>query len=158
MDHGACVDAWLDRSKQLSPLFRKQLFEAALAALWTRTAAALGGATVAAITHRVLSSCAREVAWVSSIDVDSNGIVRLDPRDANAGSPDERELIDGMRCVLVELLTVLGDLTAGILTPALHAELSRVELAPDEPSEAMQSHTRTKVAGTGHSDSEGSTR
>jgi hypothetical protein len=39
---------------------------------------------------------------------------------------DAIELREAIRFVLVELLTVLGNLTAEILTPALHAEISRV--------------------------------
>jgi hypothetical protein len=36
-------------------------------------------------------------------------------------------VLEGIRFVLVEFLTVLGNLTAGILTAELHAELSHVE-------------------------------
>ena len=39
--------------------------------------------------------------------------------------------------VLVEFLTVLGHLTDEILTPALHAELSKVALGEPERAEAM---------------------
>lgn len=38
----------------------------------------------------------------------------------------ESTLIAGTRFVLVEFLTVLGNLTADILTPELHEELARV--------------------------------
>jgi hypothetical protein len=36
------------------------------------------------------------------------------------------ELLAGLRFVLIEFLTVLGNLTAEILTRALHAELAKV--------------------------------
>jgi hypothetical protein len=38
------------------------------------------------------------------------------------------ELVAGIRFVLVEFLTVLGNLTAEILTSELHAELSNIVL------------------------------
>ena len=43
----------------------------------------------------------------------------------------DSELVEGIRFVLVEFLTVLGNLTAEILTPELHSELSNVVLPKD---------------------------
>lgn len=42
------------------------------------------------------------------------------------GRHDRHLLAEGLRYVLVELLTVIGSLTAEILTPALHDALSKV--------------------------------
>jgi hypothetical protein len=50
-------------------------------------------------------------------------------RDFEARAVDltASELEAAIRYVLVEFLTVLGNLTAEVLTPALHAELSKLE-------------------------------
>jgi len=46
--------------------------------------------------------------------------------DAGGGTATREQLTEGMQFFLVELLTVLGSLTAEILTPALHEALTAV--------------------------------
>ena len=53
------------------------------------------------------------------------GIGWQEPSD-RAGALQHRHLAEGIPFVLVDFLTVLGNLTADILTPVLHAELSKV--------------------------------
>lgn len=121
-DHSACVDAWL--SNQPSSAL-PSLLVAAVAAVWARTATTLGTVTLMAITQRVLYIAAEKFPRLSTLQIDSAGSVKW--RELDAPDPAfDRELVAGMRFVLVELLTVLGNLTGEILTPALHAELDTV--------------------------------
>ena len=127
--HGAFVDAWLGRaSERLPPELLLQLLEAAFGALWDRTRTTLGEVTLTAIAERVLYNASEKFPFLSSVEVDpSTGIECSELRkqiDAMSGP----ELIAGLRFILVELLTVLGNLTAEILTPELHSELSHVAL------------------------------
>ena len=126
-EHGACVDAWLERAAGgLSPERLLELFEAAFAVLWARTSTPLGEVTMTAIAERVLYNASEKFPMFSSLEVDpSSGIHCGELRD-RIGSARSTELIEGLRFMLVELLTVLGNLTAEILTPELHSELSRV--------------------------------
>ena len=127
--HAACVDAWLERSaKDLSPELLLQLFEAALGALWARTVTTLGDITLTAIADRVLYYAAERFTFFSSLKVDPNGGIQSRELREQLGSVHDAELLQGIRFVLVELLTVLGSLTAEILTPELQAELSKVAL------------------------------
>jgi hypothetical protein len=127
--HSALVDAWLDRSaKKLSSEALLRLFERAFGALWGRTATTLGEVTLTAIADRVFYNAAEKYPLFASVTVDPSGGVKCRELRARVGSVRPAELRDATRFVLVEFLTVLGNLTAGILTRELHAELANVEL------------------------------
>jgi hypothetical protein len=126
--HADCVDAWLEQSARgLSSPALRRLVDAALGALWARTKTTLGEVTLTAIAERVLYTTAEKYPILASFKVEPlrgiefRGMEALPP-------PPETELRAGARFLLVELLSVLGKLTAEILTPELHAELMAVVL------------------------------
>jgi hypothetical protein len=132
-EHGARVDEWLERSAaSLAPELLLQLFDAAFGALWVRTRTTLGEVTLTAIAERVLHNASEKFPILSSLEVDPSAGIRCHPLRARVGSVRGPELLAGLRFMLVELLTVLGNLTAEILTPVLHLELSRVALPRTE--------------------------
>ena len=126
-NHGAFVDTWLESStKNLSSELRLEFFETSLGALWNCTRLTLGDVTLMAIMDRVLYNATEKFPFFSALRVEANrGFLGHDLRERVA-SLDDAELMDGIRFVLVEFLTVIGNLTAEILTQELHAELSRV--------------------------------
>jgi hypothetical protein len=127
--HAACVDAWLGRSaKGLSPEALLRLFEAALGALWFRTKTTLGEVTLTAIAERVLHNASEKYSLLWSLQVESTAGIQCRELRERIGSVQPAELEEAMRVVLVELLTVLGNLTAEILTPELHLEIHNVAL------------------------------
>lgn len=124
--HAACVQAWLDRApRDLTPEQRLSAFEQAFGALWQRAGTTLGDVTLTAIADRVLQDARERFPALASVRVDVEGIECEELR-ARAASLDGDEMLNAARLVLVEFLTVLGNLTAEILTPALHAELASV--------------------------------
>ena len=127
--HAACVDAWLGRSaKSLSAEALLGLFEAALGALWARTSTPLGEVTLTAIAERVLYDASERFPLFATLKVEPSEGIQCRELRARIDSVSAAGLRDAIRFVLVELLTVLGNLTAEILTPELHAELSSVVL------------------------------
>lgn len=123
-DHGACVEAWMERAaKGLPPARMLQAFERGFAALWRRAHRTLGDVTLAAILNRVLFNAAQQHPILSALELGATGLQCQALRE-RAESLRDDELAEGIRFVLVELLTILGNLTADILTPSLHAELS----------------------------------
>jgi hypothetical protein len=127
--HAACVDAWLERSgKGLSPENLLRLFEAALGALWIRTKTTLGEVTLTAIAERVLHNASERFPLLWSLKVEGTGGIQCRELRERIGSVHASELQEAIRFVLVELLTVLGNLTAEILTPELHLEIYNVVL------------------------------
>ena len=126
--HAACVDAWLARAG--GGLSREQqfsLFQSAFTAMWVRAHRTLGDVTLTAISERVLFTAGEQYPFLSLLRVDARG---PQCEALQHGLPDVEpdQLASGLRLVLVDFLTVLGNLTAEILTPALHAELSKVAL------------------------------
>jgi hypothetical protein len=129
--HATCVTAWLEPiAKGLPPAQLVALFERALDALWQRTRLTLGEVTLTAIVDRVLYTASEKYPFLSALKIEGTGI-RFDEFRQLGPVLHDRHLPDVVRFVLVELLTVLGNLTDEILTPALHAQLSKVAL--EEP-------------------------
>ena len=125
--HAASVDAWLRRSgKGLPPPALLRLFELAFAALWSRTEVTLGEVTLTAIAERVLHDASERFPLLSSLEVEPTSGLRCDTLRAQLGTARDAQLREALRYVLVAFLTVLGNLTAEILTPDLHAELAQV--------------------------------
>ncbi len=122
-DHDAVVAAWMKQADRLDPAQRWQFFEQALGALWRRAHRTLGDVTLMAIVGRVLHDAAQRVPLFGALTVEASGF-RCDALRERASTADPHELAEGMRFVLIEYLTVLGSLTADVMTPALHSELS----------------------------------
>jgi hypothetical protein len=120
----------MDRvAKGLPPEPLIQVFEQGFAAVWRRAQRTLGDVTLMAIADRVLHTAAEQFPSFSALEVDATGLQCKELRERGGGLQHD-QLAEGMRFVLVAFLTVLGNLTADVLTPALHSELSNV--APEE--------------------------
>jgi hypothetical protein len=131
LDHRACVDAMAERMGiQLPPGRQLNVFETAFNAIWRRARVTLGDVTLTAIVDRVLYIAAEQYPALSALTITSDGIdcAELNQRVARL---ERDELAEGLHFVLVELLTVIGHLTAEILTPALHQVLSAVTEAEE---------------------------
>ncbi len=125
-DHEDRVDAWIGRETDaLSADLLVELLERGLDALWKRAVQPLGEITLTAIAGRVLYTAAERYPSLVGLSILPTGIRCQALRERAAEVPRE-ELLHAIRFVLIELLTVLGNLTANILTPALHAELWKV--------------------------------
>lgn len=101
---------------------RLALFERALAAVWARAQRTLGEVTLGAIAERVLHTVSKRYLVLSALDADASGF-RF---DRLRGQEELIDLDEAIELMLVQLLTVIGNLTADILTPGLHAALSGV--------------------------------
>ncbi len=124
-DHGACVNAWMERvARGLPPERLIQAFEHAFSVLWSRAYRTLGDVTLTAIVDRVLYQASEEYPILSALKIEAKGL-RWELHEY-AGRMHPEQLSDGLRFVMVEFLTVLGNLTAEILTEPLHAELASV--------------------------------
>jgi hypothetical protein len=127
-EHEICVEAWLEeQAGGLSTAQLVRLFDRALRALWQRTERPLGDVTLRAIADRVLHTASPPTTR-ATLRLGPDGIELVH----GAGSPEE--LIEVVRVFLVEFLTVLGNLTADILTPALHQELRGVVASAGSPA------------------------
>ena len=116
-------------------------FEQGFSALWQRAHRTLGEVTLTAILDRVLFNAAEHFPILSSLRVEATGLRCQELRDT-AGSVHSDQLSTGIRYVLVEFLTVLGDLTANVLDSAMHEALSRS--AGDPPDLQSKAGERAK--------------
>lgn len=134
--HAAHVDAWLAReARDLPPAQFMRLVALGLDTIWQRTAVTLGEVTLVAIAERVLNDVTARFPCFGALMVEPTGIQCRELIEHIADTR-ESEVREGARFMLVELLTVLGSLTAEILTPDLHAQLAEVTL-PDAPARRL---------------------
>jgi hypothetical protein len=124
--HRAVVDAWLaDASAQTSSIELCRTFHAGLERIWSRAITTLGSVTLTAIAERVLYDTIERYAFLSVIAPLPSGTGRA--RDAvyeRLANIPRTELIEGLRFGVIELLTVIGALTAEILSHDLHDALT----------------------------------
>lgn len=129
-DHSAFVTQWMEGAvRGLPGAALLPLFERAFAAIWQRALVALGEITLTAIADRVLYTAAERFPPFSSVQVTGGGL-QCQLLAARAAELTPERLGEAIQFTLVEFLTVLGSLTAEVLTPALHAELSKVAPPP----------------------------
>lgn len=148
--HTEVVDAWLKRSaERCSSSELVGLFSAAVDELWARAVTTLGSVTLTAITDRVLSTATGRYPFLSVINPRPNGDGRWrqELQDRLALVP-RAELLDGLRFALIEMLAVIGRLTAQILSAELHTAFTSITLRTLEvkPATAAPSSSASSAA------------
>jgi hypothetical protein len=152
--HEAVVDAWLARSVDHdSTVEIVRLFHAALGAVWNRAVTILGPVTLTAIAERVLHNATERYPFLSAIDRRSNSDRRsggdarwMERLHERLVTVPRAPLIESLRYGLIELLTVIGALTAEVLRGELHAALEAVT-GPSGPRSPVDAQSRSEVAG-----------
>lgn len=130
--HETVVDAWLARSIDChAPVEIVRVFHAALNRIWSRAITVLGPVTLTAIAERVLHNATERYTFLSAIERRSNDDVgRTERLHERLVTVPRAVLIEGLRYGLIELLTVIGTMTAEVLRGDLHDALEAVT-APD---------------------------
>jgi len=129
IDHDAFVIAWMSQAVAgYSARQLIELLERALNALCEAAKKTLGEVTLTAIVDRVLYNAVERHPYLENLTFESSQVSCKKLLEM-ANLPDETTVREGLRFVLVEFLTVLGNLTAEILTPVFHAELEKLAAA-----------------------------
>lgn len=144
--HAAHVDAWLDQEGRDADVGRLlELLDEGISRLWGRALLTLGEITLAAIADRVMYAAAQRHPILKGMKIGPTGIGA--PRLAEHDGELTREVVDTMaRYLLTELLTVIGTLTADILTPALYAELTAEHDAVEPASPTLHDPSTERPA------------
>ena len=118
--HTLQVEAWM--AQTIPGLTSEQLislFSEAIRVLQKRTLITLSEVTLNAVFDRVLHQSQMEFPLLSEVKIDSKGL-------SFDGIPDHHkpaEITEAFLFFLIELMTILENLTAGILTKPLYKEL-----------------------------------
>ncbi len=123
------VDAWIKQNTEgQSPDRLLRFFGEAIKAIQKRAGTPLSEVTLTAIFDRVLHAGQQKFPLLSGLRIDAKGI-SLDTLMAQSAELKSEDVIGAFQFLLVELLTLLGNLTADILTTTLYAELFNVTMA-----------------------------
>lgn len=137
--HEACVDAWVRRLDKVPSTHVLSCFQWALSGLWARALDTLGEITLAAIVDRVFVTASGRYPFLSSLKVDGAAIRFDELLELNHLSRERK--LEASRFVLTEFLMVLGNLTAEILTPRLHEELSKTPTEKPDRQKGTQARS-----------------
>jgi hypothetical protein len=138
--HQAVVQEWLEQAKGSSSVQVLDVFDAGFLRMWERAQPTLGEVTLGAIVERVLYTATERFPFLAALGI-RNGSVDFTDLRAGIDSVPPDEIALAALFVMVEFLTVLGHLTAEILTPSLHAELSAEPLARGPKTRSRRTKT-----------------
>jgi hypothetical protein len=97
-----------------------------LSVVWSAARGPLRDATLAAIFRRVFADARRRFRVLEELRLEPTEACFLRLRGQPEVTASAEDVRAATRFLLVELLSVLGHLTAELLTPSIHAELTRV--------------------------------
>jgi hypothetical protein len=124
--HSKQVDDWIKQNAGGLPAEKLVvIFGEAILAIQKRAGMTLSEVTLSAIFDRVLYTSQQKFTLLSKVKIESKGIV-LDALLDQAIDLERDEITGAFRFFLIELLTLLGNLTADILTKPLYRELFKV--------------------------------
>jgi hypothetical protein len=126
--HDLVVRTWFTRVATVHPeLDVLVLLDHAFQAVWSRAQRTLGDVTLAAILDRVVATETERHPFLVHVRVEYAGLFcdgLYDVRSSVTGA----ELGEGLQALLVTFLSILGELTAEILSAALHGELDSLDI------------------------------
>jgi len=129
------VEAWERKNADgLSLEKQLKLFEKAFHAIEQRTLKTLSNVTFQVVLDRVLLQNTDKFPFLSEVKLEPQGL-NFEVLIRNSASHNSGQLTEALRCLLVELLNVLGNITADILTEPLHKELHKVTSDYQQPEE-----------------------
>lgn len=124
--HVKMVDTWEKKNTSgLAFEIKTQLFIKAIQAVEQRTLMTLSNVTLSAILDRVLNQSTDRFPILTEVRIGIDGLNFEELLNKSKHTKPE-ELLEALRFVLIELISVLGSITADILTTALQKELTKV--------------------------------
>jgi signal transduction histidine kinase len=127
------IDAWLEQATKGLPAKRlADIFGNALKTISKKASYTLNRITLMAIFKRVLFRCREKYPLLENIKVDSNGI-SIEQFSIQFDKEDPAELFKAFRYLFQELFSILGNLTANIVTTSLqNQQISFLEMIDAE--------------------------
>lgn len=135
--HRDVVDAWIRSTIESDPSADAlELFHVVFETVWNRAVATLGSTTLVAIAERVLRTASNRYRFLLAIHTRPSDELRWRQQlYARLAAVPRPQLIEGLRFALIELLAVIGRLTAEILTAELHDAV--IETTTRDPEIAL---------------------
>lgn len=125
-EHAKKVDEWISKSVVgLEQVDQARVFASAILAIENRILLTLSSITWKAILERALSQSIEQHPLLSGIKVEAHGlsIAGLLP---TLQSEQTNQVIESFRFFIIELMTIVGNLTAEVLSEPLYRVLSEV--------------------------------
>lgn len=126
--HLKMIENWQNINiKDISLKTQVELFIKAIKAVEARTLKTLSSVTLMVILDRVLYQSKEKFPLLSAVTIEPKGM-NFDGLISKNNNHELPEILNSLRYLLVELLRVLGSITADILTEPLYKEIQKVTL------------------------------
>lgn len=123
--HSKSVEDWENKAaKGLTPDQHVLLLEKAISAVEVRACVTLSSVTLMVVLERVLQKCCNDFPILSTVVLDPHFLSFEELHNNENYNSDD--ISQALRFLLLELLRVLGRITAEILTVPLHNQLLEV--------------------------------
>lgn len=124
------VQSWIDKvSIGLSPKQLSVIFEQGLAAIFNRANVNISRFALVSILDRAHYESVIRYPFLNTLKITDNGFDFIEFNKALLDLTED-QLIKAFRCLIVELIWILGRLTNNIITPALYTALSAIVYEP----------------------------
>lgn len=133
--HDEVVQIWEEKnSKGLGSQELARLFSAAIRRIEQRSLVTLSSITIRVVVDRALHESREKFPILSVVTVDPSGL-NCSELISQSQPYTPEQIGEALRYLLIELLNVIGSITADVLTAPLHKELMEVtyEHAPESP-------------------------
>ena len=132
------IEIWeKEKAQGHKPAEKVSLFCKAIAAVEQRTLKTLSPVTLEVILDRALLQSKERFSLLSSVTAEGKGLNFDELLQNDKFQNQQDEVIQALRHLLIEILTVIGNITAGILTKALFQALFEVSYDPNSHSESQ---------------------
>lgn len=149
--HRRIVEKWESSSASLSDDQKIRLFVKAFGKIEERALKTLSSVTLHVVLDRVISQSAEKFPFLSEVKIEAQGLT-FDHLLRNINNHNSENVIEALRSLLIELLSVLGSITADILTSPLHKAL--MEVTPETSEESQQQDQSLRQIKSGRKSSE----
>ncbi len=146
--HELKVNAWIDQVSSLPADRLIILYRNTFQVIYKRAVVTLSEVTIEAILDRVVHKIQQRFPFLAQVKIDSK-TKPLEVLFSELTDKKPTEMTEVFKFFLIELLTILGNLTAGILTPPLYKELAKIKRESAEESknrtQNLTQKTRPKI-------------
>lgn len=126
MQHMKVVDEWIAESiKDVAPELQVEIFKNAINSLQQRTVVTLSSVTWNAILDRVLAKTQQKFPQLSEFKIET-GRILVDLKAYDCKNQNPEHTAEAFQFFLIELLTIMDNLTSGILTEPLFGVLTQL--------------------------------
>jgi hypothetical protein len=120
------------------------LFENAVGSIWRQTALTISDVTINAVFQRAVFLSSENFSILKKLRVDDDKIDFTELRAQKLLPRDSKEISRAFQCLIANFLTIVENLTAGLLTESIYREAFKIDNIGKAKSDRFRKKTKSK--------------